>query len=154
MRTAAALMLALLLAVPAMAGSDVKPGPRDKCPVCGMFVARYPDWIASIRFRDGSVRYFDGVKDLLVFFHGPEKYGFRGGTAAMKTILVKDYYRLEMIDGRSAWYVIGSDVLGPMGKELIPFARQEDAEEFLRDHKGSRILRFKELTPAILRQLE
>jgi nitrous oxide reductase accessory protein NosL len=154
MRVAAALLVVLLFAVPVMAGSDPAPGPRDKCPVCGMFVAKYPDWIASIQFRDGSRRYFDGVKDLMIFYHGPEKYGFRGGAAAMKTIGVKDYYRLEMIDGRSAWYVIGSDVLGPMGKELIPFARQEDAAEFLRDHRASRILRFKELTPAVLRQLE
>jgi nitrous oxide reductase accessory protein NosL len=29
-----------------------------------------------------------------------------------------------------------------MGKELVPFARRADAEEFLRDHGGSRIVGF------------
>jgi nitrous oxide reductase accessory protein NosL len=118
-----------------------------------MFVAKYPDWTASIQFTDGSRSYFDGVKDLLRFYLAPGKYGSRPGSLPA-AIGVKDYYSLEMVDGRSAYYVIGSDVLGPMGKELIPFARQADAAEFLRDHRGSRILRFKDLTADILRQLE
>lgn len=147
-------MTVLLLAGPVPAGSDPIPGPRDKCPVCGMFVAKYPDWTASIQFRDGSRSNFDGVKDLLKFYLAPEKYGFRSGRPAMVAIRVRDYYSLEMMDGRSAYYVIGGDVLGPMGKELIPFARREAAAEFLRDHRGVRILRFNDLTSAILRQLE
>ena len=51
-----------------------------------------------------------------------------------------DYYALEPIDGRTAFYVVGSDVFGPMGKELIPFAQRAQAEEFLKDHKGRAIL--------------
>ena len=60
-------------------------------------------------------------------------------------MFVTDYYSLEPIDGRAAFYVIGSDVFGPMGKELVPFARREDAEEFLRDHSGRRIIVFDEI---------
>ena len=41
------------------------------------------------------------------------------------------------IDGRSAHYVVGSDVTGPMGKELIPFATREAALEFSKDHGGT-----------------
>ncbi len=26
----------------------IKPSPKDKCPVCGMFVAKYPKWVAEI----------------------------------------------------------------------------------------------------------
>jgi nitrous oxide reductase accessory protein NosL len=119
-----------------------------------MFVARYPDWTASVQFRDGSRSHFDGIKDLLKFLQGPDKYGSRSGAAAITDIRVKDYYSLEMIDGRTAWYVLGSDVLGPMGKELIPFAGRDDAAAFLKDHRGKRLLRFNELNAAILRQLE
>ena len=32
-----------------------------KCPVCGMFVAKYPDWTATSSFKDGSVSYYDGL---------------------------------------------------------------------------------------------
>jgi nitrous oxide reductase accessory protein NosL len=119
-----------------------------------MFVAKYPEWTASIQFKDGSRSYFDGVKDLLKFYQTPDKFGSRAGRDAMASILVKDYYSLEMVDGRSAFYVLGSDVLGPMGKELIPFARRDDAAAFLKDHRGSRILRFSELDAGVLRQLE
>ena len=28
-----------------------------KCPVCGMFVAKYPDWTSTIRFKDGTNSY-------------------------------------------------------------------------------------------------
>ena len=139
---------------PAQAGAGPFPGPRDKCPVCGMFIAKYPEWTASIQFGDGSHVFFDGVKDMLKFYLTPQKYGSRTDRSSMGTIRVKDYYSLEMIDGRNAYYVIGSDVFGPMGKELIPFARQTDAAEFLRDHRGRRILRFNNLDNVILQQLE
>jgi nitrous oxide reductase accessory protein NosL len=42
--------------------------------------------------------------------------------------------------------VIGSDVLGPMGHEFVPLASRADAEEFMRDHKGSRVLGFGDVT--------
>mgnify|MGYP001068319350 CR=1 FL=1 len=38
-----------------------------------------------------------------------------------------------------------SDVSGPMGREFIPLATREQAGEFLRDHRGSAILEFREL---------
>jgi hypothetical protein len=67
---------------------------------------------------------------------------------------VTEYYGLRRIAARQAWYVIGSDVLGPMGHELIPLATPEDADEFLRDHAGKRILRFEEVTAALLADLD
>lgn len=37
---------------------------RDKCPVCGMFVYKYPKWVAVIEFWDGSSHFYDGAKDM------------------------------------------------------------------------------------------
>ena len=31
------------------------PGSKDTCPVCGMFVSRYPDWVATVLYKDGHV---------------------------------------------------------------------------------------------------
>ena len=42
------------------------PEKKDRCPICGMFVAPYPDWIATIVFKDDSQVFFDGCKDLFV----------------------------------------------------------------------------------------
>lgn len=140
----------LLLAGP----EPVKPGPREKCPVCGMFVARYPDWVAGIRFRDGSRALFDGAKDLFKLLFQVEDYGPVSRRTDVESIFVTDYYALTPVEARAAWYVVGSDVLGPMGHELVPFAREAEAREFLRDHRGRQVLRFAEVTPALVKALD
>lgn len=127
---------------------------KAKCPVCGMFVAKYPDWVASITFRDSTQVYFDGPKDLFTFYLDPGRYAPARKQADIAVIRVKDYYSLAVIDGRQAFYVIGGNVLGPMGKELVPFAVKDDAVGFMRDHKGVKVLRFNEITRAVLKGLE
>ena len=55
-RIAVVFLLIFSLSVPALGGEKkaLKPSPKDRCPVCGMFVAKYPDWVAEIIFKDGS----------------------------------------------------------------------------------------------------
>jgi nitrous oxide reductase accessory protein NosL len=107
-----------------------------------MFVAKYPDWVTAISFTDGSVVFFDGVKDMMKYYFNLAKYAPGKTAADIQAIHVPDYYRLEPIDGRKAFYVIGSDVYGPMGKELIPFEKETEAQEFMKDHKGKTVLPF------------
>jgi nitrous oxide reductase accessory protein NosL len=59
-----------------------------------------------------------------------------------------------LIDGYHAYYVTGSDVYGPMGKELIPLEKETDAKEFMKDHKGQSILRFKDVNHETIRLLD
>lgn len=131
-----------------------KPTARDKCPVCGMFVAKYPDWLAAVRLRDGSHVYFDGAKDMFKFLHDVKKYDPGRRPDDIQAIAVMDYYGLAWIDARKAWYVLGSDVYGPMGRELIPLEKEADAREFLKDHKGTRIIRFADATPEVIKNLD
>ena len=123
-----------------------KPGPKDLCPVCGMLVSKYPNWVATVIYKDGHAHHFDGAKDLFKFWIDPPKYAAGHTREQMARIVVTDYYNLSPIDARTAFYVIGSDVLGPMGHEFVPLASQADAEEFLKEHKGKRILRFEQVT--------
>ncbi|MFZ5482630.1 MAG: nitrous oxide reductase accessory protein NosL [Pseudomonadota bacterium] len=118
------------------------PGLRDLCPVCGMVVAKYPNWVASVAWKGGQVHFFDGAKDLFKYLFDLPRYAPGRRREEITGITVTEYYDLRRIDARQAWFVIGSDVHGPMGHELIPFASQADADEFLRDHGGRRILRF------------
>jgi nitrous oxide reductase accessory protein NosL len=149
---------ALLLAWAVLAaGEPVQiPGPaeRDTCPVCGMFVARYPDWIATVVYKDGHAHHFDGAKDLFKYLLDLDRWAPGHRAADIAVIGVTEYYGVTRIDARSAWYVIGSDALGPMGHELVPLASEEDAKEFLKDHKGSRILRFGDVTAGLLQDLD
>ena len=132
----------------------VKPSKKTKCPVCGMFVYKYPDWAGEVIFKDGSVAFFDGAKDLFKYYFDLEKYNPGKTQKDMAAIYVTEYYDLKLLDARKAFFVIGSDVYGPMGRELIPFFTKEDAEAFKKDHNGTRILLFKQVTPAVIRKLD
>ncbi|MCU0934491.1 MAG: nitrous oxide reductase accessory protein NosL [Gammaproteobacteria bacterium] len=151
-------VLGTLVALPALAlagpAATPAPGPRDTCPVCGMFVARYPEWVATVLWRDGHAAHFDGAKDLFKYLLDLGKYAPGRAGDGIATVAVTEYYAVARIDARDAWYVIGSDVLGPMGHELIPLATRADAEEYLRDHKGRRILRYEEVDRALLERLD
>lgn len=126
----------------------------DKCPVCGMFVAKYPDFLAQIIFQDGSYALFDGAKDMFKYHFNIKKYNPTQDLSSIAFIYVTDYYSMTLIDGRSAWYVFDSDVFGPMGRELIPFERKADAAEFMKDHAGKKLLRFESITPDIIKGLD
>jgi len=155
-RLAAAILITLFVvsSVGAVERKTVTPGPRDKCPVCGMFVAKYPDFIAQVIFRDGAIFHFDGVKDLMKFCFRLDRYSPGRKEADIDAVWVTDYYRMSLIDGRKAHYVIGSDVYGPMGKELIPFEKKAEAGEFVKDHRGERVLSFGEITPDLIKRLD
>mgnify|MGYP002682762262 CR=1 FL=1 len=140
-----ALLLALWAGL-APAQGVVKPGAKDLCPVCGMLVSKYPNWVATIVYKDGHAHHFDGAKDMFKFWHEPAKYAAGHRREDMVAIRVTDFYNLQPVDARKAFYVIGSDVLGPMGHELVPLASREDAADFLKDHKGRRILSFDQVT--------
>ena len=126
---------------------------QTRCSVCGMFVAKYPNWLAQIHYEDSEqTKFFDGVKDMMVFYFNPEDYG-GASREAIRGIFVKDYYSLKSLPGKEAFYVVGSDVYGPMGHELIPFETRAAAESFSKDHHGREILTFEDITPALIESL-
>jgi copper chaperone NosL len=131
-----------------------KPGPKDLCPVCGMLVSKYPHWAATIIYQDGHAHHFDGAKDMFKFWFEPAKYAAGHSREQMARLLVTDYYNLQPVDAKIAFYVIGSDVLGPMGHELVALASRADAQDFLKEHKGKRILRFDEVPATLPAQID
>ncbi len=137
------------------AGSKANVAVSDqiRCTVCGMFVAKYPNWLAQIHYDNlEEAKFFDGVKDMMAFFFNPKRYG--GDPAkAVRDIFVKDYYSLKWLPAEKAFFVVGSDVYGPMGHELIPFETREAADSFSKDHHGKKILSFDEITPEIIEGL-
>jgi nitrous oxide reductase accessory protein NosL len=119
-----------------------------------MFVAKYPDFLCQVLFKDGSKAFFDGAKDMFKYTHHLSRYNPGKNRSDIQAVFVTDYYDLVPIDGMKAYYVTGSTVYGPMGKELIPFVNEEAANEFLVDHSGSSILRYKDVTLETLKSLD
>ena len=150
------LLAGLALFAPAQAKPPL-PAPlpgKDKCAVCGMFVAMFPKWTCAIQFKDASIVYFDGPKDLFTYCTHMKRFNPAKGLDDIASVQVKDYLSLDPIDGQEAFYVLGSEVRGPMGTELVPFAKKIEAEAFLKAHHGTRVLGFAELTPEIVQGLE
>jgi nitrous oxide reductase accessory protein NosL len=131
----------------------------EKCPVCGMFTYKYPRWASQIFFiHDGHTDHFsfDGVKDMMKFYFNPNKWGDYGhfNKKNISSILVTDYYTQKGIDGTKAFYVIYSDILGPMGNELIPFENLNDAKVFKQDHRGTKVIGFDDINANIVYALD
>ena len=122
--------------------------------MCGMFVYKYPDWIATVVLNNGAVLFFDGAKDLFKFYFDLQKYLPDLSQGDITGIFVTEYYDVKPIDARKAFYVIGSDVYGPMGRELIPLGSDADARQFMQDHQGKRILKFDKITTAVIEKLD
>jgi len=117
-----------------------------------MFTAKYPKWVATIKEKDGKTYYFDGVKDMMKYYFDPERYHHK--KQAFTEILVSDYYTLKPITAKDAWYVIGANIYGPMGNEFIPFKTDADAQEFLKEHFGKKIVKFSEITEDLVYSLD
>ncbi|MEJ2054965.1 MAG: nitrous oxide reductase accessory protein NosL [Calditrichaceae bacterium] len=121
---------------------------EHRCANCGMYTLKHPNWEQKVISDDKGTMYFDGprcmFKVLLDSTVAPK---------IIREIHVKDYYSLQYIDGKSAYYVIGSDVLGPMGNELIPFRTKSAAEEFLKDHKGETVVQYDDVDMKMIMRL-
>ena len=130
------------------------PGPQDACPVCGMFPAKYPDWVATILWEDGEAVHFDGAKDFFKYLADLEKYAPGRTRDQIAGMGVTEYYGLGKVDAQRALFAVGSDVYGPMGHELVPLASEPDAADYMRDHAGKRLVGFDAVTPDLLAGLD
>ena len=153
---AAAVLLLLGLVFgtgPAAGVEQIEPARDDRCPVCGMFTAEYPDFAARVTFADDASFTFDGPKDMFTFLLSLAKYAPGRSRSGVEQVVVTEYYELIAIDAETAFFVAGSDVRGPMGAELVPFATREDAEAFSSDHRGTAVLAFGDIDLDTLRDL-
>ena len=129
----------------------IKVPKESKCPVCGMFVAKYPKWVALIEVEKKK-HYFDGVKDMMKFYIFDVDFPY--DRSKINKMEVTDFYTLKGIKAKEAFYVVGSDVFGPMGDELIPFATKESAQNFMNDHQGEKVLGFSAITAKLVMALD
>ncbi len=126
----------------------IAPTPKDKCPVCGMFVYKYRKWVAEIVFKDGSYVVFDGCKDMFKYYFNMAKYTKKKNRDDIADIYVTEYYTLQVQKASDVLFIVGSDVLGPMGHELIPVKGEDSAKIFNIGHNGKEVIRFNEMSAA------
>lgn len=124
-----------------------------RCPVCGMYPARYPRWAAQIVFQDGATHFFDSPVDLFGFMNGVGRHSSPYTMKEAARRFVTDFATGTWLVAESAFYVSGSSVRGPMRDADLPaFGSRESAEAFARN-RGGKVLAFADVTPAVIRPL-
>lgn len=137
------LLMVLACVTPGAAAATVDippPGPEARCPVCGMYPARFPDWVAAVRFDDGQVHYFDGPRDLFKFLNDVPRYAADKTREEVKVVAVTEHFGGRLVDAREARFVVGSDLMGPMGHDAVPVATENAARLFMAKHGGVAVL--------------
>ncbi|MBI1907183.1 MAG: nitrous oxide reductase accessory protein NosL [Rhodocyclales bacterium] len=119
-----------------------KPVPRDaRCPVCGMYPARFERWAAQIIYTDGASHFFDSPVNLHVFLADMSRYTTAYTEADIRASYVTDLSSGSWLQASAAWYVLGSNALGPMRDGNLPaFATRESALAFAQEQGGKVIV--------------
>lgn len=130
--------------------------PEARCPVCGMFPARYPRWAAQVIFANGDVQYLDSPLSLFMHLQQVPRYTAGQSTASIVAAYVTDLDTGAWIPADQAWYVHGSRQMGPMRSGNLPaFATVDQARAFAAREGGewltAEVLR--KGLPAALQQL-
>lgn len=117
---------------------------QQRCDLCGMRIDSRSGWRAGGRSASGEELRFDTPKCMFRQHHE------RGG---VRDAWVIEYYSQERRPARDLFFVVGSDLEGPMGRDLVPVEGRENAERLMREHHGERVLAFAEVTEAIVDDL-
>jgi copper chaperone NosL len=112
-----------------------------RCKNCGMRIDPASAWRSELVSDDGKVTQFDSPRCAL--------QSWRSGKTPAKTLRVQEYYDRTPRDGGDLRFVLGGDVLGPMGPDLVPVDPAR-VSKFIQDHTADRALRLEEITPEIL----
>ena len=109
-----------------------------RCPVCGMYPARSPDWAGQIIFSNGDAQFFDSPVSLLLFLNDVPRYSAGRSSDDIVARYVTDVTSKEWIDAGAACYVYGSNAMGPMRAGNLPaFAQRSAAEAFAQQRGGT-----------------
>lgn len=141
MKRFAILLIICLLFACAYAGSTYAAENPKTCKVCNM------DLADAARSRM-LVVYTDGTTVAVCSLHCAVEEMKQNSGKPVKSILVADYATEEMIDARTAAWVVGSDSSGVMtAVAKCAFSKKEDAQKFVNEH-GGQLVTFDEASKA------
>ena len=146
------------------------------CAKYGIDTSAHPEFRAYARLKDGSAFAFASPKAMFAyFFEGENLSGNNGVASAEENLMSKnpvsgnlgeanstdvyfggaelyvtDYASGEILRAQDAFYVFGSVLQSARGDDLITFARLRDAQDFMREKKGYKILQFREISARLI----
>lgn len=140
-----------------LAVTDPRPVPDGaRCPVCGMYPGRFAEWAAQAIFNDGYVHFFDSPLSLFTFLDDVERFSPGRTARDIAVCYVTDSAQIATpawTAAADAFYVHGSNALGPMRSGNLPaFAERVAAQAFVQ-RRGGVVLSFAQVDADVLRQL-
>jgi copper chaperone NosL len=99
---------------------------------------------AGATSTDGATLAFDSAKCL---------FRYRLAHEGLRDAWVTDYYARTHRPITTAFFVVGSDVMGAMGADLVALSSREEAERFSREHHGTSILALDQVDRAVVDRL-
>lgn len=152
-----AMLAALVIGQPvAASAADLSPQyvqRSARCPVCGMYPYRTPQWTAQIIFNDQTASSFDSPVDLFRFLGNMALFDKQHKPADVGAIWVADYTTKAWVDAKKAFFVLGSKARGPMNDPNLPaFASREAADAHIKA-EGGKVLAFGDVTREVIKSL-
>jgi nitrous oxide reductase accessory protein NosL len=146
---------------------------EHSCDVCGMVIPNHPGPSSQIFYRDerpsghDNPARFDSTWEAFEYHFERTDRGW-----AADAFYVTDYSAVDytvsvnegdptisthpaasaFVDAGKVTFVVGSEVVGAMGRDLVGFSDSADAEEF-RDEYGGSLATFDEVTPETIASL-
>ena len=112
-----------------------------RCKHCGMKIDPTSAWRTELVAADGSTIGFDTPRCALT--------SWRSGTSHGVSLRVQEYYERRWRNADELRFVLGGDVVGPMGPDLVPVDPAR-ATKFIQDHGADKALRLEEITTDVL----
>lgn len=126
---------------------------ETRCIVRKFKVYEDPKWVAKIELVNGKKLFFSSPKSMIEFYHRPGKWYEIGVKSEkdFKNIIVTDYLTMKPIDAKKAFYIYGTNITSPAGDDLVSIGNESDARKFAKQHYGKRVLRFDQISSALIR---
>jgi copper chaperone NosL len=116
-----------------------------RCKNCGMKIDPASPWRTDLVAADGTVTNFDTPRCAFT--------SWRSGKTAAATLKVQDYYDRQWREGKDLRFMLGGDVVGPMGPDLVPVDPSR-ATKFIQDHGADKAYAQDEVTTDVLNSIK
>ncbi|HIP02993.1 MAG TPA: hypothetical protein EYH01_09395 [Campylobacterales bacterium] len=125
---------------------------KERDLICGMLPSKNPKWMTEIELSNDKKLHFASVKCMMLFYYKNDKWDDLGlkapkpeeRAAIFKALRVQDFNNLKVIDAKKAFYVFGAHIMSPKGDDLVPFQYEKDAENYMKENGGKKILTWKQ----------
>jgi nitrous oxide reductase accessory protein NosL len=109
-------------------------------------------WPAEITLKGGQKVFFESPKHAFAYYLSVGEYAKGRKQTDVEAFTVRDWQTGKQVDARKYWYLVGSDIEGPMGADIVPLS-EDGLKKLQATHKGERH-QFNSVTREVLKKLD